>query len=572
MSKAGLPNLTFPNMTFGKHETAWDLQRWLFKSGAQTDIRIVSKAIESGQLGSPLRERVQLVSQIHEFLTNSLERGISRRTVERQIKELGSLFRWADGSGQRLSLETLEASYRHWTDSLLSRVRVGKGLSAKTAYNYAKGAGSVIDRVLVRLTPIVATTRLRRPKSSTRVVSAAADKQNLEETFAFGHLLLDIADGLNVAAIWGPLPVRIRVRNGKVIEEWSGLKNPDKLKPPNPKYPHQAKYLALQSALKRTSWEADKTFRTRYPLINLRIQVEMFMLMAQPAVNLAQAHKLRMDQWRYKPSVEGYEVRTYKNRRFGPVAFQIYPEYRQIFERYLEWRKKIFPRDQDGLLFPLIGNKGQPVTRHAETAPEFGMLKDACRQAGIKYLPPSALRNTNVNWLLRRTQDPDLTADEKQHTKRTLLASYEKPSQQKAMVQIKAFWAKHDPAQQAVGPGACAEKTPMPVRDIPDAATKPDCQTPAGCLFCAHQRDVDSLDHVWSLASYRLLKSFELTGTRDSEKTLIHPAEVAIERITDKLNYIKSSSTKRCEWVSEALTRIEEGRYHPAWVGLIDSQ
>lgn len=121
------------------------------------------------------------------------------------------------------------------------------------------------------------------------------------------------------------------------------------------------------------------------------------------------------------------------------------------------------------------------------------------------------------------------------------------------MVQIKGFWAKHDPAQAAAGPGSCIGKGPEPIPGIPATATKPDCQTPAGCLFCVNQRDIDSLDHIWSLASYRWLKSYELAAHQQPEsmKTLpTHPAELAIDRLSAKLAYILSSSPKRETWGS----------------------
>lgn len=386
--------------------------------------------------------------------------------------------------------------------------------------------------------------------------------------------MLDLADGLGVEAIWGPLPLRIKLRKGQSLEEWSGLKRPHTLKPPNPKYPAQARQAAKRVEHIRAHWEATKTFRTRYPLINLRIQAEMFMLMGQPGVNLAQAHQLRMDQWRYKPSTHGYELRTYKHRRWGPVVFEIYSQYREVFERYLKWRAAIFPHDPDGLLYPLLGASGIRSTRRTDQAPDFGKLRESCKRAGIKYLAPSGLRNTNVNWMLRRTQDPDLTAAEKQHSTRTLLGVYEKPRLQRTMLQTQVFWAKHDPAQAAAGPGACAGKVPEPLSDIPVTATKPDCLTPAGCLFCVHQRDIDHFDHVWSLASYRLLKSFELRAQEKvgAKKELPkHPAELLIERVTSKLAHFESSSNQRSNWVKEALLRIEEGRYHPSWAGMIES-
>lgn len=567
-----LPDLTFPDVTLGTKETLWDLCCLLYKGGARANVGKVGAMIDAGKLGLPLVERVDLVRQMHEAIANHLGRGGRRSTAKSRILALRFFYGWADASGNTLDIESVESCYMYWTDALLNRVRVGEGLGEITAYGWGGAVGWVLDRVLGRIKPIVRTTRLRRPPRRTSVAGVRADKQNLEDTFAFGHLLLDITDGLSLYAIWGALPVRISLRNGKVLEEWSGwggVKGQENRGPPNPKYLRQAEYDARRSAKRRAAWEADRTLRTRHPLVNLRIEAEMHILMGQPAVNLAQVYQLRMDQWKFKPSTHGYELRTYKQRRWGAVVFEIYSEYRKVFEAYLAWRKAVFPNDPDGLLFPLITGG-----RHSEEPPQFDLLRVRCRRAGIKYIPPSTLRKTNVNWMLRRTNDPDLTAEEKQHATKTLIGNYEKPSQQRAMVQIKGYWAKHDPAQAAAGPGSCIGKGPAPIPDIPSTATKPDCQTPAGCLFCVNQRDIDSFDHIWSLASYRLLKSYELATHRqpESKRELPnHPAELAIERVTAKLAYIRSSSAKRETWVKEALLRIEEGHYHLEWARMIEA-
>jgi hypothetical protein len=88
-----------------------------------------------------------------------------------------------------------------------------------------------------------------------------------------------------------------------------------------------------------------------------------------------------------------------------------------------------------------------------------------------------------------------------------------------------------------------------------------------------HHRDVDSGDHVWSLASFRHLKSLELACDRPSPpgrtSSVLHPAALAIDRLTAKLKFFERSSVVRGQWVREALLRIEEGAYHPAWRGLI---
>lgn len=569
-----LPDLTFPGVNFGARETPWDLRPLLYRGGAQAPVKVVASMIESGKLGRPMIERIELVRLIRENQLNFLESGGRRETVRSCIDSLRLFFRWADKSqGTELSIATVAQSYRDWCEALLHRVQVKRDIKEGTAHVYGSRVGWVLDKILERGSRIIKSTRLKWPKTSPRAVSAKADKQNLEVTFAFGRFLLDLADSLSIDAIWGPLPLHIPLRNGTTLEQWSSLKSPDTLKPPNPKWPRQARQAAKRAAKNRDIWEAEKSYRTRYPLINLRIMAEMFMFMAQPAANLAQTYQLRMDQWRFKPSGQGYEIRTYKHRRWGPVVFEIYGEYRAVFERYLRWRRAIFPNDPDGLLFPLLGKTGIPTQRRLDKPPKFNILRTACRRAGVVFVGSKALRSTNVNWMLRRTADPDLTADEKQHSKQTLLSVYEKPSLQRAMVQTLVFWAKHDPALASPGPGSCAGKVPEPEAEKPPAATQPDCITPAGCLFCAHQRDIDNLEHVWSLASFRLLKSFELRakGLAEVNNPAPHAADLAIKRITAKLNFIQASSSERAQWVKEALLRLEEGRYHPAWAGHIES-
>lgn len=569
-----LPDLTFPGVSFGPREIPWDLRSWLHIGGARAPAREVASMIEAGKLGRPMIERIELVRPIRESLLNHLESGGRRESVKSYIEALKLFFQWADEtSGTPLSIATVEQIYRNWCDALLHRARVGQDFKEKTAHQHGAKVGWVLDRVLERSNCIIKTTRLKKPKISPRAVGLKADKQNLEQTFALGHFLLDLADSLSAEAIWGPLPLHIHLRNGKTLEEWSGLKRSNTLNPANPKWPHQARQAAERAAKNRANWQAEKSYRSRSPLINLRIMAEMFMLMGQPAVNLAQAHQLRMDQWRFKASGQGYEIRTFKHRRWGPVVFEIYSEYRAVFERYLKWRKAIFPDDPDGLLFPLFGQFGLPTQRRSENPPDFHSLRRACERAGVAFIGPQALRSTNVNWMLRRTGDPGLTADEKQHAKQTLLSVYEKPSLQRAMVQTQVFWAKYDPALVPPGPGSCAGKAPKSEANAPTSATQPDCITPAGCLFCVHQRDIDSLDHVWSLASFRLFKSFEVRaqGPFEVRNQSPGPAELAIERITAKLNFIKGSSSDRGLWVEEALLRLEEGRYHPAWAGIIES-
>jgi len=561
------PDLTF-DLEYSKAHIPRDMRRFLYKGGAATRALDVYQKIDVGELGEPLKERVELVRNMHEVLANALGMGKSRRTLDSWIDVLKVFFTWADETNTRLDMDSVEISYLDWTEALLHRAQIDPSFSKRGAWQYGSLVGRVLDQVFDRCFAILKTTRLPTSRNSSPTKHSKADKQDLGEVEMFGHLLIDIIDGLSLDAIWGAIPVKIPLRNGLVLEEWSWLKRPETIKPSNSAWPRQSKYAAKQAAKNRSAWSANLSFGTRFPLINLRILAEMLVFISQTGMNLAQAHKLKVDRFSFKASTHGYDVRSYKHRRGGEVQFEIYQAYRRVFEDYLLWRKGMFPNDTNGLLFPML-----KYGRLDDTAPKFNRIKTLCGRAGVKYFPPSHLRKTKANFLARRFGDPKPAAEAMQHSVETFHRNYEEPNLQRTMVQVANFWAANDPALAAAGPGSCAGKAPKPIVDIPPTATRPDCIVAAGCLFCENQRDIDSQDHVWSLATYRVLKSFELTAhyqpesNRDVPK---HPAELVIERLTAKLAYIKASSEQRRAWVEEALVRIEEGRYHPDWEALID--
>jgi len=558
------PDLTFPMVEVGTRSTPWDLRPLLYTGGARSHKNKVASLIDIGALGPQLVERIDLVRTIHEEIKAAIEGGGSRITASTQITQLRFFFGYADDEGLSMNIESVSSSYIKWTEHLLNRVRVVKDISDSVAYHYGRVAGQILDKVLERTSPILLTTHLTWPPKRKRVRGVEADKQRLDDTFAFGYALLDIIDALDLKALWGPLPLKIRLRSGKEWNEWSG-----QIPVENLRYSYQ-KSNSKKSKHHRLNWENDRTLRTRYPLVNLRIEAEMLIFIGQTGMNLSQTHKIKGTQFSYKACIDGYEVRAYKNRRGGEVLFEIFSQYREVFERYLKWRNKVFPDAPEGLLFPLYR-----VSRHDDTTPAFSRMRITCKKIGLSFIPPSRLRNTRVNWLLRRSRDPDLTAEMNQHHKQTLLRIYEEPSMQVSMTEITRFWQTADPSFECPAPGVC-DGVPVPVADIHPEAPKPDCIHPAGCLWCNHHRDIDSEDYVWSMASMRHLHTSALQGfIRHSKKGDTNdPAchvERTIERLTGKLRYFEKSNKLRQSWVVESLARIDEASYHTHWHYLIVS-
>lgn len=566
-----IPDLTFPMVEYGAWETPWDLRILLYKGGAKGNPKSVFIHIAAGDLGCPRIERIELVKRIHHAITARLVGGGAKQSAFSSLRRLRAFFAWADEYEQVLSLETVEDIYRHWCDFLVYRVRV-KEIKDVSACNAGGAVSSILDSALERGQPLIRTTRLRRQKRGPRVVGVVADKQNLADTFAFGHLCLDVIDSLSVEVVYGPLPVKIRFRDGRVLNQWSKLMDPASAATLQPGYKQKGN--TKEILRKRAAWEADRTLRTRSSLVNLRILAELFVFIAQTGMNLSQAHNLRRTQFSYKSTIDGFEVRDYKERRKGEVLFEIFAEYKAILNAYLVWLDEVFGTATERL-FPFVRCFGVLPS----APPNLKRFKDdICAPMGVPYVGPQKLRKTRVNWLLRESRNPELTAEQAQHTKQTLLRVYEKPSLQVALVEIIQFWQKNDPKlgdnpMPCPAPGVC-DGIPKPFSGLPPEAPTADCTYPAGCLFCEHHRDIDSEDYVWSVASMRFLNSIILQSFRPPAKGKPDAArhvELATEVLTGKLKWFNDSNAKRKAWVKEATEKLAEGEFHSHWRYLIES-
>ncbi len=564
---SSMVDLTFPVLEYGTNETPWDLQPFLYRGGSAAKVKHVVRQIANGELGRLLPERIELVTRLHEQIADDLAGGGSRFSAQNKIGALRRFFAWSDTEEAHLSLETVADTFIRWTDHLLHRHRVERSVSEVTLYDLTRLTATMLDRALDREASLSKSTRVRKPRRKGKVHTTKADKQNLQSTFEFGYFLADICNALTSETTTGALPVRIPFRTGQVLEQWSGLPNPNKAAARRTRPQCQAQIRASLAA--RAAWEQDRTLRTRYPLVNLRIESELLMFIAQTGMNLQQAHTLRVEQFHYTSHLDGYQVRTFKRRREGEVLFEIYASYRDWFERYLTWRSEWFSSDPDELLFPLIRIGG----RIGEEAPQFTNLARICSEMGMPIVRPRRLRGTRINWMLRESQNPQQVAELAQHTMETLIRVYTDPHPQLAMVEITRFHQLNDPSLTPPAPGRCVSITPEPVRGTPQNAPRPDCIHATGCLFCTQHRDIESADHVWSLDSLRHLKSLELARHRPpssrNQPAAEHPALLVIGRLTAKLRFFEESSEVRKLWVDEARARITEGDYHPAWDGFI---
>jgi integrase len=473
-------------------------------------------------------------------MVSDLVAGRSRESAKNRIIRLRYLFEYADENNLPLTINTVTDTFCSWAESMLRRTRRkaksrrGKqgALSMSGAYSNAATVGFLLNTILERTSNIVELTGLRAPRQTKSATNRAAEKQNLKGTFVFGNALADICDQTAIGAIQNArFPFEVDLRTGQTVIA-IGKNNSGRL--------------------------------SQMALLNLRIEAELEMFIAQTGMNVAQAVALKLYHFTYVPYDDDYHVKEYKKRRDGEVLFKVFKEYRPHFERYLAWRRAFFPKSND-FLFPFDGLDG---TRQESRFNGHRIVK-FCKAAGIAHIPPRSLRGARVNWLLRATANSALTAEMVQSTEPVVVNVYRRPSQQEATVQIIRFWKKVDPSlskTQSVAPGGCTG-TPKEAPLIPVDAPKPNCDRASGCLWCDAHRDIDSFEYVWAMTSFQRLKLLELSKVPapKQEDGKIAPAAVVIDRIGEVLTWFKESKELRRAWVEESAVRMQEGDYHPDW-------
>lgn len=553
--------MDFPGLPYGTHEARHDLTVLIYPGASAIPTDEVSQALKATSF-KPDMIRLPLVLAIHDVLTGMVVRGLNQVTIKNRIYQIRQFYAWCDTAGLSVTFESLPNAFRLWTEHLIQRVRIHKAMSNTTAYRSAKAVDAILKPCLGLKAGLIRNTRLSPTSRKHKALGSVADKQNLEDTFAFGSFLKDVVDSLSPEILTGTLPITITTRNGQTLVEYCGLQ-PMPIEKSSQRTAERNRFIARRAAI-----PADEVFAKRHSVVNLRIEAELLIFIAQTSMNLSQASKLKRGEFRFQSTGDDTLVyRVYKGRRGGEAEFRIFKEYAPMFKAYLEWLE-VFSDPVDERLFPFVYPHKIPT---ADYFSRFQGTITRCKALGIRSFRPLSLRKTRINWLLRQSHNPDLVADMAQHTKEVLFSSYEEPHHQAAASEISRFYRQIDPAAAATGPGMCvATAHPRLPRPSSNSLITPDCSTPAGCLFCEFQRDIDSEEYVWSITTYKYLKALELDRyfAPISEKP-DHPAVEIITRIEAKLQAFAERSANGASWVEESILRMREGRFHPNYDGLI---
>ncbi|CAE6796727.1 hypothetical protein R75461_04987 [Paraburkholderia nemoris] len=557
--------LDFPAMDYGPRQVPITMCALLFRGGARQDRRNVERVLQSGDLGPEIPQRIPLVIDIHRYLTAELVAGGSPHTLRDSVDKMRWFYTYADELGVDPDKANVRWLFNKWTRHLQDQI-VARRLKKATAFQRGTGVSRMLAAALdTDRNSITRGSHLQSDSSKKKSLGVETDKQNLQHTFEFGNDIIDIIQCLTATTCLGPLPVPISLRSGATIPLWCGLIPEEKVRAltaPELCMPHDVK----EAKAVRERRSNDNSVSFRRPIINFRIQAEFLLFISQTGMNAAPACALKIGDFRYESFQNGYRVRKYKNRKRGGVEFEIFSEYRPLFERYLEFRSEFFPTNQTDLLFPLTGDGSQP-NRHG-FRPQS--LKKFFRSVGRIFVNAKDLRQTRINWLLRQTDDPGIVAELGQHSEQTMFRSYIRPNHQRAIREWSEFFAAYDSHLESPAPGSCEERAPLRSDAFVSTSPQPDCKNPAGCLFCFHYRGINNFDYVWSLFSFRELKILELANYKKIAGTSVNnPVMMSVERVTDIVDELKQKGTLQHEWWSEAQSRMLERHHHPRWAGFI---
>jgi len=580
-----IPDLTFPELPYGTNQVPIDLAHHIYRGLSEENVEMARDALQTRKCGKPDQARLPLVIEIHSAIKSRIAIGQPIDTIRNICKSLRYFFAWCDSNERNATKETVVQDFYAWAEYLLTRTkpnprpvlghteessdrRRGRHrkvvIKAQTANDIASFVSRAISEALGMTRPLIRYTRLPAAARAERKPYSDADKLPFETASLFGSTMLRICDQLPIKKVLGPLPIQIKLQNETVLTEWCKLLPPENVASLNGPRSVSERNAVLKA---RKAWEDDRTIRTRFPVVNLRIECELLIFLSQTGMNLAQAHQLGRQKFTYKTKGDDVVIASsYKGRRGGQVKFQIFKEYRPIFKRYLDWIENFVTVEEDDRLFPFYYPCAIPAP---DRPPNFSSTRIKCVKLGIEWVGPRKLRNHRVNWIKGYTGSDLIAAESAQHTTQTLQTIYAKPNHATAAREIAKFHKSSEAWREPPAPGRCVgrDSNPVAVEGIPANVAKPDCVNPSGCLFCVFHRDISSKDYVWSLASYRRLKVLEIASYVPPPTAGKTPnsAEIVVGRATEKIDAIASSSAVRKVWVDEALARLREGKYHPLW-------
>lgn len=300
------------------------------------------------------------------------------------------------------------------------------------------------------------------------------------------------------------------------------------------------------------------------------------MFLSQTGMNWAQLTALGWsDDYQVEPSNQGF--RTVKSRAGGKtVSFELPIAFMPAFKRYLDFRKFLLAGQDFDHLFFSAGRYGTDAPRKiASSGMDSTYLMLRRLDPGLPAITSREWRAAKSDWLVRNT-DVSTAALVLQNSEATVMQAYAEGSETTAIQEMGDFLDGVSTTVLARGtelPGAVeralgkCEKFGEPMPGLANAAIKPDCGGPEGCLFCdkfkVHADEVDTR----KLASCRhcLRVVGALAGDEARQDVVLKPVLSRIDSLLQDL------SNRDAEMVTRVVREVdEEGELDVFWARKLD--
>jgi len=551
--------MTIPNLQIkGTDNAAYDLKRLLIPGGAATNF--TSKASDDFYAkcdwSSVDPQRLTFITKCHDAI-NTFDSNTTRRGHAAILK---GFVAWCDENHKTLVFDegAFKTLYLAYDDFLFDRTS-NKEIKMRTTQTYMVALSALAKRVFniasarsARLTGHSRCIKAYKQPART-AVSLKAEKQVFSDTQALGYYCVDVCRAITTGNLLAPLPI---VYTSEETDQQ-----------PAKQYQFPLDLKPFDKLTKTGKWSITKNrheHKSRFPadsingdvkrivLAKLRIFAEFMIFLFQTGLNVSQALMLKREPFKYTLQGEtDWWVEPYKARAGRTTPFKIFKAYKGWFKAYLAFCDEHFP--DDDYLFPAIASGSRTAGATATRT-----IRRYFKAHGAPWMPPSEIRTTRVNFLLRISGDPERTAQVHGHGVATMMQHYVRPSQQRSASALTAFW-KDGPVSQIES--GC-DRQPQAVIDKPADVVEPDCTHASGCLWCEKHRDIESFDYVWNLTSFKHLKLIEAGQLKTGDI----PADKSIERCIEKLEAFKEQHD---DWVEEAQLRVDEGDYHSTWKAML---
>lgn len=539
----------FHQIPYTAREVPLTLQPLLWEGGAACDMRIFWKKVIDNKLGAMHESRVTLIRTIYNLLSDIVVAGGSRETLKTGVNHVRSFYKCADLYRMHPTAETALVVYCKWVKDLYERRKIDNTNGSEAGIY---GAASFMASLLGEATELgrdtfVVTSGLQPPRKSSAALGAKVDRQNFSQTKKFAEVLIDIINSISNDRCLGALPLKITFRSGLSVEHYAAAKR-------NASVPAAGSNILL-----------DTSPSIRYPVFNIRIEAEMLLFMSQTSMNLSEASKLKLQDFRFKEEGAFTQVYAYKGRKKGEVIFTIFKEYKPFFLNYLAFRRLINSEANSSLLFGRFPQPGNPVSRNPNPRSLIMFLK----RMGVPHRPASEFRKTRQNWLARKSGNPEMASEMAQHDLETYARNYAKPHHQTAATEFAGFYARLAENRKAALGGGCVEVNPIPIASTPLEINIPDCINPALCLFCVNYKGQITYDYIWALLTFGRLKMYEDLCHRKGQAGGITENSI-VKRVREIAKQFSEVNAKCSGWYLKADGKVRAGEYHPRWAGFFD--